>query len=102
MRVGELRALGGDQDVAVQGQFQATGDGHAVDGADHRFRHGRPLRRQVGQFAGAATAADAAAQFLEIHARAERRVGAGENHHVDVVVGLGLGQGGKQTVTQLR
>ncbi len=93
--VGEPGLLGGDQDVAVQRQLEPAGDGRAVDGADHRLGHRRPLRRDVGQLGGVA-------QFLEVEARAEHRVGAGEDDDVDGVVGLGIAQRGEELGAQRR
>ena len=39
--VGEAGPVRGHQEVAVEGQLEATGHGHAVDGSDDRLRRGK-------------------------------------------------------------
>ncbi|SKU95759.1 Uncharacterised protein [Mycobacteroides abscessus subsp. abscessus] len=103
MGVGESCLLRGDENVAGQCQLQTAGHRSAVDGADDRLAQFGPPRVQ-----GLGTIATA--QLLEVHARAEDRVGRGQDHHVDVLVGVGRGdglddllaQGGAQGVTCLR
>jgi hypothetical protein len=82
--VGEARTFGGDEDVAVQGQLQPTGDRGAVDCSDHWLTHRRPLRRYILQLIGIT-------EFVEIEACTEHRIGSGENHNVDLVVRLCCG-----------
>jgi len=92
--VGEAGLLGGDQDVAVQREFEAARHGRAVDGADHGFCHRRPLRRDIRQLRRIA-------QLLEVQARAEHRVGAGDDDDVDVVIGLRIAQRAEETPAEV-
>ena len=85
-------------DAIRMSQYAASaspGDGGAVDRADHRCAHGRPPGGDVGERRGAA-------EFLQVKARAEHRVGAGEYHDVDAFVGVGLGQRGIEPGAQGR
>ncbi len=85
VRVRKTRALGSDQDVAVQGEFEPTGHGDAVDGSDQSLVQGRersagesaPGRQQVEVPAGGA-------QLLKVEASAEGWVGSGQDDDVDV------------------
>jgi hypothetical protein len=87
--VGEDGPVGADDDVAVEHQLQPAGDGGAVHRGDHgladrRPRPGPPGRRlaQDGGFLS---------YLLEVDARAEGRVGAGEDGRPDLVVRLHRG-----------
>lgn len=104
MGVGEHRPLRGDEEVAAERHLQAAGERRAVDRGDDRGAHVggrgdttlRPKLLEVSQ--------PVALGLLEIHAGAERRVGAGQDHDADVVVGIGPRQrvveGADQVATQ--
>ena len=96
VRVGEARPIGRDEEVAVQRDLEPAGHGDAVDRADERLR----VRRQRTAERQAAVAGAVAHvgrvrrpslhlpdpnSFRSTPAR-ERGIGAGEDHHVDVVV----------------
>ena len=95
--VGEPGPFGGDEEVAVQRELEAAGDGDAVDRADDRLVH-QPGTDRAGRAACAAVGAPRRggsarrAELLQVEARAERGVGAGEDDHVDVVAPVGLVQ----------
>ena len=95
VRVTELGELAGDQEVAVEGQLEAPGDGHPVDRADHRLAHrGERASHPVSVGASICTrgteVAARAAQLLEIETGTERGIAAGEDHHVDLVARVGF------------
>ena len=78
VRVAELRPFRRDEEVAVERELEAAGDGGAVDRADDRLRPsagtdraGRAACAAVG-IAGAEVAARRA-ELLQVEARAERR-----------------------------
>jgi hypothetical protein len=105
VRVGEPGAFGRDQEIAVERDLEATGNGDAVDRADERLgvRRERAAERQPAVVAPLPHVGEAfallhlpGAEFLQVDARAERRVGAGEDHHVDGVVGVALLDRGRQ------
>ena len=89
MGVGEHGAFGGDEEVASQREFEAAGEGRSVDGADDRCAHlgdrgDATLRLELVEVLEAV-----ARCLLEVDARAEGRIGAGEHHRVHgrIVVG---------------
>jgi hypothetical protein len=82
----EARVFGGDDQVAAERQLEAAAHGPALDGRDQRLRQrglgqpaepaARDLRGLTGQ------------RGLEVHAGAERAVGAGEDAGPQFGVGL--------------
>src|SRR5690606_23061324 len=89
--VGKTRLFGGDQDIAHQRQFEAAGDGDAVDGADQRAIEAEDRGHQV--VGGDIVESAAAADFLQVEAGAERAAAAGEDGGVDRVVFLQAAKG---------
>ena len=94
--VAELGALGRHEEVAVQRQFEPAGHRGAVDRPDQRLaqRRKRPAAAPALRFQRSVDEPAAAfrRQLGEVEPGAERRVGAGEDDHVDVVVGVGGGE----------
>ncbi len=88
--VGEDRALGGDEKVTAQGHFEPTGEYRAVDGADDRRAHLAGLTDATLILKLFEVDRAEPLGLFEVHAGAERRVGAGEDHcpHSRVVVSL--------------
>ncbi|VTR68086.1 hypothetical protein DESC_690024 [Desulfosarcina cetonica] len=92
----DLGLLGGDADVAGQGQFVARTDGVAVDGGDGRFFEADHATRNVLQgdqvvpvgFQGAGFG------FLEVGAGGKGPALAGDHHHLDGFIRAGIVQGG--------
>ena len=105
--VAEERPLRRDQEVAPERELQAAGHASAVDRADHRLRH-RPHRfDRVGPTAldgGIAASAREVrtprAELLEVESGAERGVGSGEHHDVDIDGGLGCRERAGRLVVQ--
>ena len=98
VRIGETRAIGGDEEVARERELETTRDRDTVDRADQqlRARRQRAARREPALVVAAAHVGEALArsgcrarpELLEVDTRTERRIGSGEDHHVDGVVGL--------------
>ena len=83
------------EEVAVERELEAAGDGGAVDRADDRLLHQRERTVLAGRRCAAVGVAGAEvatrrAELLQVEARAERGIGAGEDDHVDVVAPVGL------------
>jgi hypothetical protein len=92
--VAERGALGGNEEVAGERELETACNGGAVDRADDRLRH-RPKHGERTAMLVVAPADEVrarAAELSEIQSGAERRVGAGENDHVDAVVSFGVGE----------
>lgn len=86
MSVGKDGTLGGDQEIAVQGQLETAGDRRPVHSADQRLGHRNPRRScwdapVLGQKLGAGT------QFFQIETGAKGRIGSGEDDGADLFVG---------------
>jgi hypothetical protein len=99
--VGEPGVLRRHEEVAGQRQLEPAGDRDAVDRADERLavRWERALlllgQHQVGGVITPGT------QLLEVDPGREGGVGAGEDHHVDLGVGLEAGDGERQLALHL-
>ena len=90
MGIGEYRALGGDQEVATQRQLESAGERRSVDCADDRRRHlgdggDAALRLELVEVLQAV-----ASGFLEVDARAEGGIGAGEDDREHGGIGVGV------------
>lgn len=102
VRVGEPGALGGDEEVASQRQLQTAGDGRPVDRPDHRLR-----QRTPGMTDGNVRRSDPGgvvpgrAELTQIQARAERRIGAGQDDHVHAIVAVRRGEFASQCLDQM-
>ena len=96
MGVGERGAFGRDEEVAGERELESAGDARAVDRADHRLAHlpergeGRD-RRVIG---ATHEVGRVLPELAQIQSGAERGIGAGEDHDVDVGVTVGGGQRG--------
>ena len=111
VRVGEAGAVGRDQEVAVERDLEAAGDRDAVDRADERLRvrRQRAAERRAAVVARSPTSAKPSPcctspepnSFRSTPAR-ERGIGAGEDHHVDVVVGVAARDRGRQRLAHRR
>ena len=92
--VGEHRPLRGHEEVATERHLQPAGERRAVDRADDRRAH-------LGDGGDAALRSEllevlqpVALRLLQVDAGAERRIGPGQHHSPNGVVGVGLGQCG--------
>jgi hypothetical protein len=92
--VAERGALGGNEEVAGERELETACHGGTVDRSEDGLRH----RPEHGERAAILVVAPAnevrrrAAELAEIQSGAERRVGAGENDHVDAVIRFGVGE----------
>ena len=103
--VGERRPVGRDEEVAVERHLETTGDRRAVHRADEQLRVRReraaerelaeavPAVRVVRAVGGLVERAPTVGELLEVDAGAERGIGAGQDHHVDVVARLAVADG---------
>ena len=101
MRVGEPCEFRADEEVAVERDLEAARDRNAVDRADQRldvrWKRTAERRAAVADRGEALTLLHlAAAELLQVDARTERRIAAGEDHHVDRVVVVATRDGGGQ------
>ncbi len=106
--VAEARPLGCDEEVAVERDLESAGDRGPVDRADHRLVHvGERAARSRAWFltvvdVGRAQVAGRRPELLQVEAGAEGRIGAGEDHDVDVVATVGLAHQLGQQAQHLR
>src|SRR5207249_7757068 len=94
---GEARALGGDTHVAHHAHAHAGADGEAVDHGDHRLVHllellGHAVHALPQRVLAVERRRLPRAHAAHVAAGAEGAPGAGDDHDVDIVVALGLGQ----------
>ena len=97
----EHRVAGGDAQVAPRRELEAAGHRVALDRRDHRLgeQHAGRADRAVAVGLHARDALGVAgAHRLEVGARAERAVRAGEHRDGEVVVGLEAAEGGDERV----
>ena len=110
LRKAKLGVVGGDDDVARHGQFQAAAQRETVDPRDHRFREVPPLDQRfgLGRFArplGTLFRGRLAfpGAVLEVGAGTERALaGSGYHGKPDFVVALDLVESSREFPPQVR
>ncbi|MNE40229.1 hypothetical protein D3C80_1342280 [compost metagenome] len=87
MGIAEASALRGDHQIAAQHGFQTTGQGHAIDGGNHRFRKAtQRVKKGDDGVQQVFLARLRRAAGLEVGAGTEGRTGSGKDHHADLIV----------------
>ncbi len=100
--VGETGPIGGDEEVAVERDLEAPRHRDPVHRADQRLgvrqaaRRGTRRARLRHTAEALALSHLAGTELLEVDTRRERGIGAGEDHHVDVFVGIATRDRGGQ------
>lgn len=98
MGVRESCGRRGHQEVARQGQFEASRHRGSVDGSDDRLRHQaqREPGIDLGTRGGSHEPARVSAELDEVQTGTEGRVGSGDNDGLDGRVGCHPPEGGSQ------